>query len=96
MIVVLCDDWWEAINCYNAFIAFGKEVEPGWITECDRFSLMVRTDDDLCYIFIDYRFEKVFTEFCNPKYEFISSDRFFEAEGADEYFYDYNEGWYVS
>lgn len=95
MIVVLCDDWWEAQQCYHAFINFGREVEPGWIVERDPYTLMVTTDNGLQYIFVDYRIENVFRDFHDPKYELIGSDRFFEIEGAEDYFYDYNEGWYV-
>lgn len=73
MIVILCEDFYEAMNAFKIFVrciedlGIVKKIYKG--TEC------VETDDDLKYIFIDYRMRKNFVEFTE---DFIDESDFFE------------------
>ena len=60
MVVVLCDDYTDAVAAFQAWIAFLQTPPCDEIALVDRNSLRVETSDGLCYVFIDYRFKNVF------------------------------------
>ncbi len=60
MIVIFCDDFQDAQDAYQIFTDFLAQYEPGIIIQEDPYSLRVSTDEDLTYIFVDYRMAGVF------------------------------------
>lgn len=74
MIVILCNSFEEAMDAYDMFLSFLEEFEPFSIRKTYRVCYCVETDDDLRYIFTDYRMEKIFD---SP--DKIDVDRFFEG-----------------
>lgn len=77
MIVILCNSFEEAQDGYDMFVSFLEENEPWYIRTTYDASYCVETDDDLRYIFVDYRFEALFKTFDNP--DVIEMDEFFEG-----------------
>lgn len=84
MIVILCNSFEEVQDGYDAFVSFLEEYEPFSIKETHNAAYCVDTDDDLRYVFIDYRFEKMFYRFNEPV-DTIELEEFFE--GIDEFYF---------
>lgn len=79
MIVILCNSFYEAIDSFDIFMEFLNENTPWSIKRVFESSYCVETDDDLKYVFVDYRFESLF-----DKADCIDVDQFFE--GIGEYY----------
>ena len=60
MIVVLCNSFEEAKDSFAKFMDFLEFYEPQSITRVFESSYCVDTDDDLRYVFVDYRFGPLF------------------------------------
>lgn len=74
MIVVLCNSFEEAQFSYDIFVEFLDENHP-WNIKCRHdAAYCVETDDDLKYVFVDYRFEHLFN-----KSDVIDVNTFFEG-----------------
>lgn len=82
MIVVLCDSFEQAQDAYDTFVSFLEYVDPWSIRKTYNCSYCVETDDDLRYIFIDYRMRKLFYKICNP--DCVDVEEFFQ--GLEEYY----------
>lgn len=78
MIVVLCSSYEEAVHCFYIFLEFLEENFPWNIKRVFNVANCIETDDDLKYVFVDYRFEKLF-----DKADCINVDEFYE--GIDDY-----------
>lgn len=95
MIVILCDTYDDAKDAFDMFCSFCERYEPFMIEESDRFSLRVSTDDDLVYIFTDYRFKNVIA---TEESDVIEVDEFFfglyshyDADVIEDFHY----GWFA-
>lgn len=76
MIVILCDTFYDACE---AFLAFWEYVEIGLgenITNVWKSENCLETDDDLRYIFIDYRW---LSAFLSMKPDVLDVEEFFEG-----------------
>lgn len=82
MIVILCKSYKEACRAYEFFIEFLLDNEPWAIRKQFEHENCVETDDDLRYIFVDRRVEKVF-EKMRP--DIVEVQQFFE--GINEFYY---------
>lgn len=60
MIVILCPSFEDAIHAYDIFVSFLEDINPWAIKKTYNASYCVETDDDLRYIFTDYRLRNVF------------------------------------
>ena len=60
MIVVLCDTFDDAIDAFDIFVSYLEEHDPWCIRKVYEPSSCVETDDDLRYIFVDFRMAKYF------------------------------------
>lgn len=74
MIVVLCNSFEEAQFSYDIFVEFLYENHPWNIKHCYDAAYCVEADDDLKYVFVDYRFEHLF-----DRSDVIDVDEFFEG-----------------
>lgn len=74
MIVVLCSSFEEAQFAYDIFVKFLEENYPWNIKRFLDAAYCVETDDDLKYVFVDYRFRNLFN-----KSDVIDVDEFFEG-----------------
>lgn len=83
MIVILCNSFDEAKAGFSRFMDFLETYEPLSISTVFEYSYCVETDDDLRYIFVDYRFKPLFHTFDRP--DEVDLDEFFE--GIDEYYF---------
>ena len=84
MIVILCKSWKAACEAYRLFLDFLEDNEPWSIRGVDKHGNCVETDDDLRYVFVDYRMEHVFDDLRPDVIDLLD---FFE--GINElYFYD--------
>ena len=93
MIIILCNDWADANDAFDMFCAFLERYEPFMIKESDQFSLRVVTDDDLVYVFIDYRFRDALQR---KEADIIEADKFFEdlySHYDADIFEDFHYGW---
>lgn len=90
MIVVLCDSFQDAISSFYTFLHFLEYHEPWHIAREDHYGYFIETDDDIRYVFTDYRFFDVFKKTMGV--EFVEQDEFFYGI-YDFYFskYDYDE-----
>ena len=84
MIVVSCNSFKQAQDAFSLFMDFLEKYEPLSINKVFEYSYSVETDDDLRYIFIDYRFENLFKSIDRP--DIVDVEEFFE--GIDEYYFD--------
>lgn len=85
MIVVLCNSFEEAQESFYIFLDFLETYEPSSISKVFKPAYCVETDDDLRYIFVDYRFRNLFHSFCTP--DIIEKDEFFE--GINEFYFTF-------
>lgn len=88
MIVVLCPSFYEAQADFEIFLKmmideYGEES----VVDASRASYYVDTDDDLRYIFVDYRYEPLFRKMNGP-IDIVKSDEFF-----DDLIYRSNSNW---
>lgn len=86
MIIILCDDFESAKYCFRFFLdILQKEEGPGYVTDYDPYAYYIDTEDDLRYIFVDYRYESVFE---NLTLDILDEHTFFEsiAEWYEEYY----------
>lgn len=56
MIVIVCDNFRQATICFEAFRDHIIDTEPWIIENSYDYALSLETDDNLRYIFIDYRY----------------------------------------
>lgn len=84
MIVILCNSFQEAQDSFDVFMDFLETYEPFSISKEFRHSYCVETDDDLRYIFIDYRFKSLAKKF-DDVIDYVDLDEF--LEGIDEYYF---------
>lgn len=80
MVIVLCENYREARNAYLAWLAFLYSLPSDVVAFVNRHALRVETNDGSCYIFMDYRYEKVFLEANTQKISIID---FFGIERAE-------------
>lgn len=83
MIVILCNSFDEAKDGFARFMDFLEAYEPLSISKVFEYSYCVETDDNLRYIFVDYRFKPLFHRFCRS--DEIDMEEFFE--GLVEYYF---------
>lgn len=63
MIAVLCSDYQEAIQGFEMLETFLWEEEPPWyIIDSNRQALMIRTDENIDYLFLHHRFRYMLDE----------------------------------
>lgn len=74
MIVVLCSSFEEAQFAYGVFVEFLDGNYPWNIKHCHDAAYCVETDDNLKYVFVDYRFERLFN-----KSDVVDVDELFEG-----------------
>lgn len=74
MIVILCDNYKDAITAFNVFLDCIKYNTLSSVIKCWPEACCLETDDDLRYIFIDYRFKNLFNRH-TP--DFIDVEDFF-------------------
>lgn len=86
MIVVLCNSFLEVKDAYDCFVTFLEMHEPWSIVKTYDVAYCVETDDNLRYIFVDYRMRNIFK---NMTPDYIDMDKFFE--GIEDYYHDYFE-----
>lgn len=77
MIVILCNSFDDVKDGYNIFLDYLENIDPWSIKRELKASYCVETDDDLRYVFIDYRFKNLFKTFGTP--DFIDLDEFLEG-----------------
>ena len=75
MIVILCNSHEGALKAFNYFLYFLDVYYPSCIREIYDACYCVETDDDLRYIFVDWRLAPVFADM-TP--DLIEVNRFFE------------------
>lgn len=63
MIAILCDSFEETQDAFDVFVSFLEKNDSCSIKSIDDASYCVETDDDLKYVFADYRFESLFRTF---------------------------------
>ena len=93
MIIVVCNSHQDAHDAFDIFCSFCERYEPFMLTEIDRYSLRCVAEDDLIYIFIDYRFTEVLAK---EEADIIDVDEFFEelySHYDADVFEDFNYGW---
>lgn len=83
MILILCNSFEDVQDGYDAFVQFLEDNEPWSIRKTYNSSYCVETDDDLRYIFIDYRMKNLFFNFDKP--DVIELEEFFE--GIEDYYF---------
>lgn len=69
MVVVLCDNYYDAECAFRAWVAFLQLPPADQIAGVDKYSLRVETSDGLVYIFVDYRFKNVFEKKLGIRFE---------------------------
>lgn len=77
MIVVLCPSFPEAIDAFYMFLKMLQEIEPWRIQYIYDACYCVEMDDNLRYIFTDYRRKGIYRNTCA---DYISMDEFFDLE----------------
>ena len=82
MIVILCSSWKKACTAFQRFLKFLQESEPWTIVMVNNPLKCIKTDDDLYYIFVDYRMDFVFQKI-SP--DIVDVEEFFE--GINEYYH---------
>lgn len=85
MMVILCNSFQEVQDSYDIFISYLEENEPGSIRETYDSSYCVELEDDMRYIFIDYRFKQLFLKMDNIDIDTLDVDSFFD--GLWDYYY---------
>lgn len=93
MIVILCDNYQDASDAFDIFCSFCERYEPFMLVDTDQYSLRCTSDDDLIYIFIDYRFKDVIVD---EYVDVIEVDEFFEGLYSHydaDVFEDFHYGW---
>lgn len=83
MIVILCESFQDAINSFRYFLHFLEDNEPWSILQVWEKCQCVETDENLRYIFVDYRFEHAFDN-CHP--DIVDAGNFFGNIGEYMYF----------
>lgn len=78
MIAILCPSFAEAKDAFYMFLKAIQDVEPWRIQYIYDASYCVETDDDLRYIFTDYRLGALYSKIL--KADLIDQDEFFELE----------------
>lgn len=76
MIVILCNSFQDAKDAFDIFMQFLEDYEPFSIQKELKSSYAVETDEDLRYIFVDYRMEHLFDKM-TP--DILWVDEFFEG-----------------
>lgn len=76
MIVVLCDSFSSAQKAFDFFMCILECDYPGVIRRKYESELCVETDDDLRYIFVDWRMSEIFREM-TP--DIMDEEDFFEG-----------------
>lgn len=89
MIAVLCPSFYDAKQNFYQFLSMLNSWE---IEKVFYHSYCVETDENLRYIFVDYRMRKIFEEI---RSDIISVDEFFDKIVTDvEYVADHYDGIY--
>ena len=76
MIVILCKTYKDAHDAFDIFMSFLEDTNPWSIETVWEPCLCVETEDNLRYLFTDYRMKK---EFENLKPDILDVDEFFEG-----------------
>lgn len=84
MIVVLCNSFQEVEDGFSMFMDFLETYEPFSILKVFEYSYCVETDDNLRYIFVDYRFKSLASKF-DDMIDYVELDEF--LEGIGEYYF---------
>ena len=90
MIIILCESFLDARDAFDIFVSFLERVAVFNIVEVDTYQLAIYTDDDLRYIFMDYRTYDIFESELKTD-DVTTIEHFFE--GLCEYygFSDYSD-----
>jgi hypothetical protein len=83
MVVVLCESYYKAKEAFKQYLTFMLENEPFAVREVYDASLCLERDDDLRFIFVDYRYKDAFN---HMQPDVLTLDEVFKIEGVDEYF----------
>lgn len=75
MIVILCSSFYRAVEAYQEFLDFIEWFDPYLIKKNYPHSYCIETEEDLRYIFVDYRMEDLFIKM---KADIIDDDEFFQ------------------
>ena len=81
-IVILCDDYYTAMQAYDIWISFLNDNEPGFIQDYSKAKMCVETEGDLRYIFCDYRMADIFDTAADV---FMHLEEFFAVEDVHVY-----------
>lgn len=88
MVIIICDSWEDAEECYDIFLTFVEDFCPSYsVVSLNDCVLRVKMDDDITYMFSDYHYAPLFEK--DPENDIFTPDEFFEGI---PYFYDYVEG----
>lgn len=74
MFVILCNNFNDACDAFDIFCNYLDQVHPWEIRTADEYSNVIDTESGVRYIFIDYRYEKIF-----KKYDIINVEDFFDG-----------------
>lgn len=90
MIVILCDSFQDAEDSYYLFLDYVRLTCPPWsVVRAFDKALIIDTDDDIRYVFIDYRYCNYL--FKDKIFDLVEKEVFFEDlytdETAREYFH---------
>lgn len=77
MIAILCPSFYDAIRDFWYFLSMLQQECVWCVKKVYESEYCVETDDDLRYIFVDYRMEDVFKKM---NADIIDSETFFEFE----------------
>lgn len=75
MIVILCDDFWQAVDRFHQFVEFISVFGHEEIVEMYDKAYCVITDADLKYVFVDWRLAPLFKD---TEADIIDEGEFFE------------------
>ena len=75
MIAVLCPSFYDAISDFWYFLSLLQQCEPWNVKQVYDSEYCVETDDDLRFIFVDYRMAGVFRKM---RADIIDSEEFFD------------------
>ena len=76
MVVVLCDSYRAASDAFSVFMRILSYYDPWTIRVVNEAALYVETDEDLRYIFCDYRMSKLFED---STLDILEESEFFEG-----------------
>lgn len=83
MMVILCNSFQDAQDAYDCFVSYLENNELNSIRQTYNSSYCVEIEDNMRYIFTDYRLERLFLKM--DDIDIIMLDEFFD--GLYDYYY---------